>query len=50
MDDNFDTSLTFSTTESGITEDFQNAESTLQASDNIEPGANSAMSGPEGLC
>ena len=48
VDDNFNTSLTSSTTESGITEDFQDAESTLQASDNIQPGANSAMSGPDG--
>ena len=48
VDGNFDTSLTSSTTESGITEDFQDAESTLQASDNIQPGANSAMSGPDG--
>ena len=48
IDDNFKTSLTSSTTESGITDDFQDAESTLQASDNIQPGANSAMSGSDG--
>ena len=48
VDENFNTSFTSSTTESGITEDFQDAESTLQASDNIQPGANSAMSGSDG--
>ena len=48
VDDNFDNSLTSSTTKSGITENFQDAESTLQASDNIQPGANSAMSGSDG--
>ena len=48
IDENFNTSLTSSTTESGITEDFQDAESTLHGSDNIQPGANSAMSGSDG--
>ena len=42
LDDNLNTSFTSSTTESGITEDFQDAESTLQASDN------SKMSGSDG--
>ena len=44
LDDNFNTSLTSLTTDSGVTEDFQGAESTLQASDNIQPGANSTTS------
>ena len=48
LDDNFNTSFTSSTTDSVITEDFQDAESTLQASDNIQYGANSAMSGSDG--
>ena len=48
LDDNFNTSFTSSPTESGITEDFQDAESTLQASDNIQPGANCTMSGYDG--
>ena len=48
LDNNFNTSFTSSTTESGITEDFQDAESTLQASDNIQPGENSTMSGSDG--
>ena len=38
LDDNFNTSLTSSITDSGVTEDFQDAESTLQASDNIRLG------------
>ena len=41
LDENFNTSFTSST----ITGDFQDAESILQASDNIQPGANSTMSG-----
>ena len=48
LDKNFNTSFTSSTTESGITEDFQDSESTLQASDSIQPGANSTMSGFDG--
>ena len=40
-DDNFNTSCTSSTTDSGVTEDFQDAQSTLQSSDNILPVANS---------
>ena len=48
LDDNFNTSFTSSTTESGITEDFQDTESTLQASDNIQSGPNSTMSGSDG--
>ena len=48
LDDNFNTSFTPLTTDSGVTEDFQDAESTLQASDNIQHGANSTMSGSDG--
>ena len=44
----FNMSLASSTTDSGVTEDFQDAESTLQASDNIQPGANSTTSGYDG--
>ena len=47
LDKDFNTSFTSSTTESGITWDFQDAQNTLQASDNIQPGANSAMSGSD---
>ena len=48
LDENCNNSFTSSTTESGITEDFQDAESTLQTSDNIEPRANSTISGSDG--
>ena len=48
VDKNFNTSFTSLTTESGTTEDFPDAESTLQASDNIQPRANNTMSGSDG--
>ena len=48
LNDNFNASLTSLTTDSGVTENFQDAESTLQASDNIQPGANSTTSGSDG--
>ena len=48
LDDNFNTSFTSSTTESGISKDFQDANSTKQASDSVQPGLNSTMSGSDG--
>ena len=47
LDDNFNIPFTSLTTDSGVTEDFQDAESALQASENIQPDANSTMSGSD---
>ena len=44
LDVDFNTSFTSSNTESGITEDFQDSEGTLQAYDNIQPGESNTMS------
>ena len=48
LNDNFNTSFTSSTTDCGITEDFQAPERTLEASDSIQPEVNSTTSGSDG--